>query len=368
MRLIFMVRRKRIVDIGVIIVLLLMAIAELVFPEHTVAQTLAYTVSELPAAGQVPCRLNNLGDLAGRGGSSVAGQTRATTWSHGTLQPKHLGALPGGEYSSAFAINDAGQVAGASNTGNAIVPFIWKPTGGLQRIPLLRGDKCGQGLGINKYGHVAGYSSGPNGARAFLWIPKTGVRNLGSLPGGSYSRARAVNDSDEVVGTSGSPAGDRAVLWTTTGNVRDLGTLPGDASSEAVAINTAGDVVGYSVGPGGLRAFLWTEANGMQDLGVLSGDTSSRALDINDSGYVVGSSGSLSADHAFIWTKQSGMSDLNSAASAALGVVFVEAQAINSTGEILVMGKAAQEAAAPDEHICAPAAPLSFVLIPVAAK
>jgi len=346
------------------IIALLVTISELVAAEHTLAQTTTYTVSELSASAaacQVPCRLNNLGDLAGRAGNSGGGKTQATIWSHGTLQPKLLGAVPGGDYSSAFAINDAGTVVGASNTGSAIVPFIWNPTVGLQRIPLLLGDNCGQGFGINKYGHVAGYSSGPNGARAFLWIQSTGVHNLGSLPGGSYSRAHDVNDSDEVAGMSASPAGDRAVLWTKIGNVRDLGTLPGDTSSEALAINKAGDVVGYSKGPEGLRAFLWTEAAGMQNLGVLPGGNWSRALGINDLGYVVGSSASSSGDHAFIWTKQAGISDLNSAASAGLGVVFVEADAINYTGEILVMGKTI---ALPEHQDCAPAPPSTFLLIP----
>jgi probable HAF family extracellular repeat protein len=342
----------------------------LVSSQHVFAQTNAYIVTELSGedARQLPCKLNNLGDLAGRAGSSVEGEPRAAMWNHSSLSKKHLGAFAAGDYSSASDINDAGEVVGASNTGNAIVPFLWKPTGGLQHIPLLKGDKCGQAFGINKNRHVVGYSSGPTGARAFLWIPKSGVRNLGSLPGGSYSRARDINDSDEVAGTSGSAAGDRAVLWTTAGNVRDLGTLPGDTSSEALAINNAGDVVGYSNGPGGLRAFLWTEGTGMQDLGVLPGGNSSRALDINDLGYVVGSSTSSSGDHAFIWTKQTGMMDLNSAVSASLGVVFVEADAINYTGEILVMGKVTHElnmsgGTAPLND-CAPAPPSTFLLIP----
>jgi probable HAF family extracellular repeat protein len=332
------------------------------------SQTPEYIISELVNAGQVPRRLNNLGDLAGSG--PVGGQTSATIWNHGTLKAQHLGALPGGEYSSAFAINDAGQVAGASNIHNAIVPFIRKQVGGLQRIPLLPGDKCGQAFGINKNGHVAGYSSGPNGAKAFLWVPGTGIRNLASLPGGNYSRARAVNDSDEVVGTSGSSAGDRAVLWTKTGNIRDLGTLPGDTSSEAIAINNPGDVVGCSKGPGGMRAFLWNPVIGMQDLGVLPGRNVSRALDINDLGYVVGSSSISSSDHAFIWTKQTGMTDLNSAASAGLGLVFVEARAINKAGKILVMGNnthllnADGDMALPEHDNCAPAPPITFLLTP----
>jgi len=356
-----------------LITALLVTIAELVCAEHSLGQTTAYTVLELSAAdaGQIPCRLNNLGDLVGRSGNSGGGQTGATLWGHQTWLPKRLGALSGGDYSSAFAINDAADIAGASNTGNSLVPFIWKGNGGMQRIPLLPGDNCGQGFSINKYGHVAGYSSGRNGARAFLWTRSIGIRNLGSLPGGNYSRARKVNDSDEVAGTSASPNGNRAVLWTNTGQIRDLGTLPGDTSSEAIAINNAGDVVGYSKGPGGLRAFLWADATGMQNLGALPGGNGSRALDINDLGYVVGSSTSSVGDRAFIWTKQEGMSDLNNAASANLGVVFVEAHAINDKGQILVMGKATPEVNAGggasllgDHDDCAPAPPSTFLLTP----
>jgi probable HAF family extracellular repeat protein len=366
-----MPRRRTDVHIRLSIALVT-AIVELVAAENSMAQTTAYTISELSgasAAGEIPCRINNLGDLVGRAGD-VGGRTGAATWSHGNRRRKHLGILAGGDYSSGFSINDAGEVAGASNTSNAIVPFFWKTLGGLQRIPLLRGDNCGQALSINRYGHVAGYSSGPNGARAFLWTRSTGARNLGFLPGGSYSRACAVNDSDEVAGTSASPAGDRAVVWTTTGNVRDLGTLPGDSSSEATAINNNGDVVGNSKGAGSVHAFLWTAATGMQDLGVLAGGSSSRALDINDLGAVVGSSESSSGDHAFIWTEQTGMTDLNSAASADLGVLFIEAHSINSAGEILVMGKAMPSGGTgvPEDHDCSPAPPSSFLLIPTPAQ
>lgn len=143
--------------------------------------------------------------------------------------------------------------------------------------------------------------------------------------------------------------------------IRDLGTLPGDNSSEGIAINNAGDVVGHSKGPTGVRAFLWTAATGMHELGVLGGASSSRALDINDLGEVVGSSGASTADRAFVWTKQEGMRDLNSAASADLGVVFIEAKAINNLGQILAVGKSTEELKAD----CAPAPPSTFLFLPV---
>jgi probable HAF family extracellular repeat protein len=334
-------------------------------------QTNAYIVTELSRgdSGEVPSKLNNLGDFAGRLAGAAEHGTRAAIWDHSGFKAKHLGALSGGEYSSASGINDAGQVAGVSNTSKAILPFAWTTTGGLRRVPLLPGDNCGQATAINKYGHIVGYSSGPNGAKACLWKGGT-VRQLSTLSGGSYSSARAVNNSDEVVGVSGSSDGERAVLWTKSGEVRDLGTLPGDSSSEAMAINNVGDVVGYSKGPSGMRAFLWTEGGGMEELGILPGGNSSRALDINDSGVVVGSSTSSSGDHAFVWTRQTGIVDLNGADALNLGMVFIEADAINSKGKILVMGRNAEEA---DMHsatahgageYCAPVPPSTFLLTP----
>ncbi len=357
-------RRNKINMTSVVTVIVAVTAGVVTFRE-AFGETTAYTVSELPAG--VPCRLNDFGDVAGKGGDSPSGEILATIWHHGNRRhPKHLGKLHGGEYSSASGINDAGEVAGDANTAESIVPLVGTPKGVLGRIPLLPGDNCGQAFGINRDGHVAGYSSGPNGKRAFLWTRRSGVRDLGILPGGNYSSASDINDLDEVAGTSGSAAGERAVLWTTNGNIRDLGTLPGDTSSEASTINNNGDVVGYSKGPRGMRAFLWTQATGMQDLGVLPGGNSSRALGINDMGAVVGSSTSSSGDRAFIWTRETGMRDLNSAASTTFGAVFVEAHAINNAGQILVMGSPMHESHMSGEAAeqCAPAPPSSFLLTP----
>jgi hypothetical protein len=57
---------------------------------ETFGETTAYTVSEPSSAG-VDCRLNNLGDVAGRAGDSPSAETRATIRNHGTLGPTNLG-------------------------------------------------------------------------------------------------------------------------------------------------------------------------------------------------------------------------------------------------------------------------------------
>src|SRR5213078_3741361 len=112
-------------------------------------QAAVYMVSELPVAA-VPSRLNNLGDIVGGAGSSSTGETWATRWNHGSLRPANLGNPGGCEYSSAAGINDAGEIAGAANVTNSIIPFTWTPTRGFQRIPLLPGDNCGQAFSINE--------------------------------------------------------------------------------------------------------------------------------------------------------------------------------------------------------------------------
>ena len=363
-------RRTRETSLSYLLGASLVVVAGLVTLRQTFGQTNRYIVTELSSddAGQVPCKINSLGDIVGRKDSPLEGGPRATIWNRSRSNSKHLGALWDGDYSSASGINDAGEVVGVSNTGRGILPFVWTETGGLRGIPLLPGDRCGRANGINKHGHVVGYSSGANGAKAFLWTRKTGVRDLAVLPGTNSSTACDVNNSDEAAGVCASAARKRAVLWTRTGNVSDLGVLPGDWESEAAAINNAGDVVGYSKGPAGMHAFLWTKATGIQDLGVLPGGNSSRALAINDLGEIVGSSTSSSGDSAFIWTKQIGLVDLNSASSAHFGIVFIEAHSINSKGEILVLGKVIHEMASPDDQQCAPAPPSSFVLTPATSR
>ncbi|MEJ7607738.1 MAG: hypothetical protein WKF37_16060 [Bryobacteraceae bacterium] len=309
-------------------------------PSQSLSQVVRYNAVELLGASdgaQAARALNSAGDVAGRFGSFLATDTQAIIWSFTSKRSTFLATLFRREYSSAAAMNDSGEVVGTSNSDTSIVPWLWTPRGGMQLIPLLPGHNGGQAFGINKKGEVVGYATGPGGARAFLWTRRD-VQDLGVLPGGSHSRALAVNDEGDVVGTSDSPDGERAFLWTTVSGLRSLGTLAGYTSSEAMAINNAGDVVGYATGSKGVRAFLWTRTTGMQDLGALPGGTSSRALAISNSGAVVGSSTTLSGDRAFLWTWEAGLKDLNAVVPVNLAVVFVEAHAINSKGQILVIG------------------------------
>src|SRR5438874_1079432 len=187
-------------------------------------QTPQYMVTELSSddATRVPCKLNNHGDIAGRADSAFQREPRATLWNRSNLRSKHLRAFVGGDYSSAFDINDAGEIVGVSNTGSAMVPIIWNAGGGLSRIPLLPGDWASEATAINNKGEVVGYSKGPVGMRAFFWSSSGGMQQLGILPGGNSSRAMDINDRGEAVGSSTSGSGEHAFIWTKQTGIADL--------------------------------------------------------------------------------------------------------------------------------------------------
>ena len=362
MRFVLLSLRK--VRVAYLLSALVAVMAGVVTFRETFGAPTAYTVSELPGGG-APCKLNQFGDVAGKSADAASGESRATRWDRGGLQRRILNRFHGGDYSSASGINDAGHLAGAANLVGSVVPILWKPGVGVQRVTLLPGDNCGQALAINNVGRVVGYSSGRGGKRAFMWRPGTGARDLGVLPAGQYSTAVDINNSDNVVGVSDSAAGERAVLWTNDGEVVDLGMLPGDTSSEATAINNNGAVIGCSKGPHGTRGFLWTENRGMEELGILPDGDSSRALGINDLEVIVGTSTSSSGDRAIIWTRTAGIRDLNDQASLPFGVVLLEAHSINNAGQILVLGMNRHEHENEGADVpCAPAPPSSYLLTP----
>jgi len=95
--------------------------------------------------------------------------------------------------------------------------FLWSEEGGVTQIGTLGGD-WSSAWDINDYGQIAGYSSvAPGVSRAFIWSKEFGMMEL---PGyGGNSLARAVNDSGEVIGYSYDESGSFIpVKWTVVWN------------------------------------------------------------------------------------------------------------------------------------------------------
>jgi len=151
---------------------------------------------------------------------------------------------------------------------------------------------------INDAGQIVGFDTYGGRRHAVIWT-RAGETDVGTLPGGSESEADAINAAGTAVGASttgsdqslGQP-GSHATLWR-LGKATDLGTLPGDDTSLAIGINAAGQIVGRSEGQGLYHPFLWEQGK-MTRLATLGGPWNA-AQAINSQGVIVG----WSSDHSF---------------------------------------------------------------------
>ncbi|HEY6967678.1 MAG TPA: HAF repeat-containing protein [Candidatus Angelobacter sp.] len=295
----------------------------------------SYTIRDLGALKPGSARVHDVNaqsQVVGASGAPHGSNTHAFFWTQqGGM--RDLGFLPGGDYSVATAINDAGQVVGASNTRNSVQAFLWTSANGLSRLPTLSQGDSSSAYGINQLSQIVGRS----GQHAVLWNGSS-VKDLGTL-GGTRSEAHGINSSTQVVGVADTKTGHHAFLWANGGPMQDLGTLPGDLNSRADHINDHGAVVGASESFKGVRAFYWTSSGGMQEIGVLQGGGYSEAYGINNSGQVVGQSGSSLGTRAFFWTPGGSIADLNDLVSQLpAGIILTGAFAINDKGEIAAFG------------------------------
>jgi probable HAF family extracellular repeat protein len=221
----------------------------------------------------------------------------------------------GGNNSSAFGVNNLGQVAGWAETATkdpSCVPpqvlhiraVVYGPRGEVQQqLAAFPGDDAAYALGINDNGDVVGGSGGcgvpdeqnlPVLARhAVLWR-NGAVFDLGGLGGVMNNYAVGINNAGQIAGQS-DPPGDAttyAVLWQ-NGAITPLYPLPGDVSTEFGDINAKGQVVGASCDVNSnCRAFLWDHGV-MIDLNRLIPPGSplylTYAEGINDRGEIAGS-------------------------------------------------------------------------------
>jgi probable HAF family extracellular repeat protein len=247
-------------------------------------------------------------------------QTRAFVWQDGVMQD--LGTL-GGTDAQALLINDRGQVVGWSYTSASpgvgcgylgltltTDPFIWEEGKGMTDLGNF-GGTCTTAFDLNNRGQVVGTSNvaGDVIYRAFLWSKGT-LYDLGGSLGGTSSAAAAINERGEAVGTA-TLAGDilfHGAFWRRIGKLTDLGVLGGDQCSFGESINSKSQVVGGSLPDCGtsnaLRPFVWDNGS-IFDLNALIPPNAPLVLQlaqtINDRGEIAGTGVDANDnEHAFL--------------------------------------------------------------------
>jgi probable HAF family extracellular repeat protein len=256
--------------------------------------------------------INATGQVVGYSASSSSG-SRAFQWSSGDWTD--LGILTGAPNNSqAFGINDAGQVVGCWNDGQSHA-FLYTPGVGMENLDTLPGGNYNLANAINNAGQVAGNSDTSTDTydhrtHAFLYTPGAGMQDLGAFGEVNYSSANGLNNTGKVVGWTTTTTVNNAFLW--SGHLQALGSLTG-YNSTASAINSAGQVVGGAeTDEGRYRAFLYS-AGVMQDLTSLvqelpTGQVIVGAGGINDRGQIAANS---IDGHAFLLTPVAILSGLD---------------------------------------------------------
>ena len=298
------------------------------------------TVEVLPGLGggwDRPHAINDRGQVVGASRAPGGGE-RAVLWDDGEvtdLSPDGAGHRPGtGHY--AQAINERGVVTGFTADGSGVLAGWVRADGATHALPAI--DGYARPDGLNDRGQVL-YSAGQfQGARATRLWDDGDVVTAPAAPDGRMIHGLDVNRHGGVAGFAGSLYQADAYLWRPGRAPVALGHVAGGVAALAVAINDRGDVVGTDYVPGDgytARAFLWRDGR-MVDLGTLGGASASIGLlhgamsPVNAHGHVVGNSRTSDGEtHAFLW-RDGLMTDLGT-----LGGAYSNALGINDRGQVV---------------------------------
>jgi probable HAF family extracellular repeat protein len=229
---------------------------------------------------------------------------RAVIWQQGK-DLKFLEPAPGDDSSVAVDINNRGEVAGISGpypdeSAVGERPVIWDRHGRVTVIPMLPDSESGRPYAMNDAGQVIGASYASGDVLGYIWDRKNGLRMIEGLPGDKASVPSGINDHGEVVGTgSFNGGGQHAVFWSEATGTVDLGDLPGGPEiSHASDINNHRQIVGYATGQGSTVAVIWDSEGKIHNLNDLlvrdEPEVQSlflgSAREINDAGWITASS------------------------------------------------------------------------------
>ncbi len=189
-------------------------------------------------------------------------QDEPAVWRNGQIQ--ELPTYGGDPDGFAVAINDQGQMAGASGTCSTFNPvnslylspvhaLLWQSDGTVTNLGSLGGEFGNQAHGMNNRGQVVGVSdlAGDAVFHGFVWSPNTGMQDVGTVSGDTYSVALAINDAGVVTGVSQPTLTSLRAFVVVNGEPTDLNTLiPPDSPLyllTACGINDRGEITGLAM-------------------------------------------------------------------------------------------------------------------------
>lgn len=232
--------------------------------------------------------VNNNGMVVGSQGGGVS--ERATIWNDGFAQTINTTTAGGAYMTTAYAVNDAGMIAGIGIDPNNLarnVAILYDSVNDVAiEIPSLADDNGGIAFNMSQTGYVVGSSSfNQSGSSPFIWSMFGGTVEIPLTPDASQGSARGVNSDGWVVGTgSGLYAVPFLFDGTDTYRLQDLidaGTgwdISTNTFSSGMGISDDGTIVGTGVFNGQIRAYamVLVPAPGVTGLLALSGLVAAR--------------------------------------------------------------------------------------------
>lgn len=153
------------------------------------------------------------------------------------------------------AMNDAGDIVGASYTDTGCGPFclspletvVWKANTRIV-LPSLAGFEGTSVTGINYRGWISGSAGIFGFTHAVVWKPKGNryaVIDLGLLPGTAHATDIGIDDSNRVVGYATNSSGIQTpFVWTKSGGIQDL-TAQAFPNEIPLGLSSGGTVATY---------------------------------------------------------------------------------------------------------------------------
>jgi probable HAF family extracellular repeat protein len=307
----------------------------------------SYSITDLGTLGGATSQANAINISGHVAGSAqiASGSYHPFLYSGGVMTD--LGIATGFTDGSAWAVNDAGQVAVSEGVGGNLSgdAFLWESGSGLTDLGKINGSPTIP-LGINNaVTNVHPVQIVGTGGDAWIWQKGGVMTDLNTLlpphSGWVLTEADGINDSQQIVGQGTINGQYHASLWQIGSGVpTDLGTLPGVANSGAKAINNSSQVAGWSntPPPNQDHAVTWISGQ-INDLGALPGDNWSSAAALNNSSpvQVVGSSYHFPSYRAVLW-QNGNATDLNSQLPRKSGWTLEYAYGVNDSGLIVGQG------------------------------